>query len=65
MSELRQDRRDAEAKSREIASELKLSHENLKAENKRYGDVQKKLEQMMTTLTDYMEQLSAMITAID
>ncbi|MGH6763501.1 MAG: hypothetical protein ACRECW_18145 [Phyllobacterium sp.] len=57
MSELRQDRRDAEAKSREIASELKLAHENLKAENKRYGDVQKKLEQMMTTLTDREEKL--------
>ena len=59
MSTLRRERKDAEGRCKEAIAESRAARDALKAEKKRAGDLQKKVERMLETLTDREEKLAS------
>jgi chromosome segregation ATPase len=57
VSELRDLRKDAERKVREMAAETKAAEDALKAEKRRSADLEARLERTMSTLSDREEKL--------
>lgn len=54
---LRSQRREADRRNQETVSESKAANEALKAEKKRTGDLDKKIERLLATLADREEKL--------
>jgi chromosome segregation ATPase len=54
---LRNQRKEAEARNLEIAAENKVAHENLKAEQKRVADLDKRIERLLGVVADREEKL--------
>src|SRR5262245_23753908 len=54
---LRGQRKDADRRSQEVAADSKAARDALKAERKKVAELEKKLERMLTTLTDREEKL--------
>ena len=59
ISALRRERKDAERRCKEAIAESRAARDALKAEKKRAGDLQKKVERMLETLTDREEKLAS------
>lgn len=59
ISTLRRERKDAEGRCKEAIAESRAARDALKAEKKRAGDLQKKVERMLETLTEREEKLAS------
>ncbi len=57
VSELREQRKEAERKVREAAAEAKQAHDELKLEKRRAAELEAKLERLMANLSDREEKL--------
>jgi len=57
VSELREQRRDAEQRVREFAAETKAAQDELKLERRKAADLEKRLERLMANLSDREEKL--------
>lgn len=57
VSELREQRKDAERRVREAAAESKALQDELKLEKRRSGEMEKRLERLMANLSDREEKL--------